>query len=150
MNDHYSSIELELEEHGIHLSTTVGDSMYPMLRNRKDIVVLEKPEGRLKKYDVPLYKRPDGQYVLHRILKVYQEGYVICGDNRFQREYPVPHTWVIGVMRGFYRGEKYIDCNDFKYKCYVHLWCDLFYLRAFILLLKRFIRRSIRAIKNKR
>lgn len=150
MNDYIHTIEHELEKEGVHLSTTVGDSMYPLLRNRKDIIVIEKPKGQLKRYDVPLYKRPDGKYVLHRILKVRKDGYVICGDNRYYREYCVPHSWVIGVMKGCYRGEKYIDCTDLKYKCYVHLWCDFFYIRAGILFLYRFFRRCIRAGKIKR
>ena len=35
--------------------TNVGKSMMPMLRQRRDLLIIErKPPGRLKKYDVPL------------------------------------------------------------------------------------------------
>jgi len=64
------SIEELLEENGKHFQTTVGDSMEPMLRDRKNVVEIVKPTRPLKRYDLPLYRRPDGKYVLHRILKV--------------------------------------------------------------------------------
>ena len=61
--------------------------MLPLIRQGKDLLLIaRKPEGRLSKYDVPLYRRDSGQYVLHRILKVRENDYVICGDNRWHRE----------------------------------------------------------------
>lgn len=128
-----TTLEQELRAGRVCASTTSGDSMYPMLRNRRDVVVIEPLSGRLKRYDLPLYRRPDGQYVLHRILHVREKGYVICGDNRWHREYPVPHEWILGVVTGFYRGDSYISVNAPGYRFYVHLWCDLFWVRALIL-----------------
>ena len=87
-----SKIEEELERSGKILQTTIGNSMEPMLRNRQNIVVIEKADGLLKKYDLPLYRRPNGKYVLHRILKVRKNDYIICGDNRIRRE-TVPESW---------------------------------------------------------
>ena len=63
------SIVEGLKKTGYHASTTVGYSMYPLLRDRRDNIVVRPCNGRLKKYDVPLYKRGD-EYVLHRIIKV--------------------------------------------------------------------------------
>ena len=71
-----SKIEGELERSGKILQTTIGDSMEPMLQNRQNIVVIEKADGLLKKYDLPLYRRPNGKYVLHRILKVRKNDYI--------------------------------------------------------------------------
>ena len=45
-----------------------GISMLPMLRQEIDSVVLSAIPDRLEKYDLPLYRRDDGKYVLHRIL----------------------------------------------------------------------------------
>ena len=47
-----TNIENQLREQGFHVSTTVGHSMRPMLRDRCDRVII-KPLGteRLKKYD---------------------------------------------------------------------------------------------------
>ena len=71
-----TSLEEELRSGKACVSTTVGDSMEPMLRNRKDTIIIEPVHGRLKRYDLPLYRRPDGKYVLHRILHVKKNGYV--------------------------------------------------------------------------
>ena len=46
-----------------------GVSMLPMLRQERDTIELSPIVGRLKKYDLPLYQRESGQYVLHRIVK---------------------------------------------------------------------------------
>ncbi len=134
------SIEELLEENGKHWQTTVGDSMEPMLKNRKSIVEIVKPERPLKRYDLPLYRRPSGQYVLHRILKVKKDAYVTCGDNRCSRE-RVPKEWVIGVMSGYYKNGRYISEKSFKYRLYVHLWCDFFLIRAAIVFVRLKCRR---------
>ena len=59
-----TSLEEELRSGKTCVSTTVGDSMEPMLRNRRDTIIIEPVHGRLKRYDLPLYRRPDGKYVL--------------------------------------------------------------------------------------
>ena len=69
-------IEDVLREKGLYVSTTAGVSMYPMLRDRRDTIMIRPAEGRLKKYDVPLYRRGKA-YVLHRIVKVLPDSYVI-------------------------------------------------------------------------
>lgn len=139
-----STFEEEIQRKGKLIYTNVGDSMMPLIRQGKDLMIIEKTEGRLKKYDVPLYKRDSGQYVLHRILKVREKDYVICGDNRWQKEYGVEDRHIIGVLTGIVRDGKEISVKDRKYKIYVHLWCDLFFLRAFILRASLFIKRRFR------
>ena len=112
-----TSLEEELRSGKACVSTTVGDSMEPMLRNRKDTIIIEPVHGRLKRYDLPLYRRPDGKYVLHRILHVKKNGYVICGDNRWWKE-NVPDEWIVGVVTEFYRREEHIYITDRKYRLY--------------------------------
>ena len=147
MNDRYSTFEAEIEKHGQLIYTNVGDSMMPLLRQGKDLLVISrKPAGRLKKYDVPLYKRDSGQYVLHRILKVRKNDYVVCGDNRWYRETGVTDRHVIGVLTAVIRDGKTVFVTDRKYRMYVHLWCDFFFIRAMILWLKalpRIIKRKL-------
>ena len=46
-----------------------GVSMLPLLRQGRDAVVLSPLPERLRKYDVVLYRRRNGQYVLHRIVE---------------------------------------------------------------------------------
>ena len=42
-----SHIEDVLAENGVFVSTTVGMSMYPMLRNRRDTIIIRPYTGRL-------------------------------------------------------------------------------------------------------
>ncbi len=130
-----STYEQELEQKGKLIYTNVGDSMLPLIRQRRDLVIIEKrPEGRCKKYDVVFYRRPDGKHVLHRIVKVRKHDYVICGDNRRVREFGVPDEWIIGVLTGVVRDGKQINVTDRKYRLYAHLWCDFFWIRAAVIL----------------
>lgn len=90
----------------------VGVSMWPMLRNRHDVMMVVPAEGELRRYDVALYRRGE-KYVLHRVVGHYgkgsEKGYVICGDNCVMLEY-IPREDVLGVLRGFYRDGRHIDC----------------------------------------
>jgi signal peptidase I len=127
-----STFEEQLAKTGKLIYTNKGDSMMPLIKQDRDLLIIEPVHGRLKKYDVPLYKRDNGQYVLHRILKVREQDYVICGDNRWSKEYGITDKHIIGVLTAVVRDGKEISVNDRKYKLYVHLWCDLFPVRAFV------------------
>ena len=119
------------------VTVPVGISMWPMLKNRKDHIVIEKVNRPLRKYDVPLYRRPglQNKYVLHRIIKVRKKGgYVICGDNLWKKEYDITDQEIVGVLKGFFKGDKYIDCETSKgYHCYVYVWRFFYPLRACLL-----------------
>ncbi len=117
MND-YTSYEAQLNEGKTLTCFTVGDSMEPLLYNRKTHVFLRKAEGTLKRNDIPLYRRPTGEYVLHRIIRVGKDCYYIRGDNRVGLE-TVPKDWVLGVVTQIYRNGKYISVTDPGYRLYV-------------------------------
>ena len=127
-----STFEEQLKKNGKLIYTNKGNSMMPLIKQDRDLLVIEPVHGRLKKYDVPLYKRDSGQYVLHRILKVRPKDYVICGDNRWFREYGIEDRHIIGVLTAVIRNGKEVPVNNWKYRLYVHLWCDLFPIRAVI------------------
>ncbi len=130
MNTRFEDV---LAREGRLIYTNVGGSMLPMLRPKRDLLVIERPNGKLRRYDVPLYKRDSGKYILHRVLKVRKDGYVLCGDNQWWREYGVTDRQIVGVLTAFVRDGKEIPVADRWYWLYVHLWCDLFWLRAAIL-----------------
>ena len=107
----------------------VGISMWPMLRNRHDVMMVVPAKGELHRYDVALYRRRE-KYVLHRVVGHYErgseKGYVICGDNCVTLEY-IPREDVLGVLIGFYRDGRRIDCTTSRaYHAYMKLWVALF------------------------
>lgn len=121
-------IKAFMDQNGFFMNTTVGMSMYPMLRPKRDTVLIYPYEGRLKKYDVPLYKVGDN-YILHRIIKVLPDSYIIRGDNRMDKEYGIRDEDIIGVLTSFYRDEKQIELNSFRYFIYVRVWHYSFPIR---------------------
>ena len=65
-------------------------------------------------------------------------------DNRWWKDY-VPDEWILGVVTEFYRGEIHISVRYPTYRLYVHLWCDLFLIRAAILRIKNKLQRIKKA-----
>ena len=107
-----------------------GVSMLPMLRQGLDSVVLSPLPDKLEKYDLPLYQRESGQYVLHRIVAV-GETYTCLGDNQFVLEHGLTHSQMIAVVTAFYRGEKYHSVKEPGYRLYCRLWYGSRGLRRF-------------------
>lgn len=99
-----------------------GMSMLPMLRQGIDSVVLSAAPDKLKKYDLPLYQRLDGRYILHRIVGVGEEYYACMGDNQFRVELGVARAQVIGIVSGFYRKDRFISTNNLLYRLYCRFW----------------------------
>lgn len=146
----FYSFEELLEKDGYIVYTNVGYSMLPLLRQRRDVIEIRKKEPkRCKKYDVVLYKRGN-KYILHRILKVLPDGYIIAGDHNTFLERDVTDDMILGVMTRVIRNGKSIDVNTNRlYRCYVHLWCDFYPLRAAILRGKAWVRGVLGAVKRR-
>ena len=120
-----SPLEQEIASGRPTVILTVGDSMKPLLYNKSTRVVIMKTNGDLKKNDLPVYKRPSGQFVMHRIIKVDEDYYYTRGDNRCGLE-QVPKVWVQGVVTEIYRKNRRFSVRSKGYRTYVYLW-KLFY-----------------------
>ena len=128
-------IEDVLKEKGVYMGPTVGVSMLPMLKTRRDTIVVKPKTERLKRLDVALYKRGDA-YILHRVLQVIDGGYIIRGDNCYADE-NVPEDAVIGVLTEFFRKDKHILCTDEKYIRYAEKRLKRYKFRRFFVQIKR-------------
>lgn len=117
-----------------------GISMLPMLRQGIDCVILSPLLERLQKYDLPLYRRDDGKYVLHRIVEV-GDTYTCMGDNQFVPEPGLRHDQMIAVVTSFTRGDRQISVAAPGYRLYCRFW---HYSRP----LRHFWRRGIGRIKR--
>ncbi len=115
-----------------------GTSMLPMIRQGIDSVVLSPISGKLKKYDLPLYQRDNGKYVLHRIIDVGC-AYTCIGDNQFVSESNLRQDQMIAVVTAFYRGGNKHNTSEFGYQLYCRFW---YYSRP----IRKFWRRGIRWI----
>ena len=106
-----TAVESELKKNGVYASVTSGVSMRPLFKTNRDMVILKRPEAEPRKYDVVLYKVASGRYVLHRIIKVTPDKFIIRGDNTFTLEY-VPKDAVLGVLTEFNRKGKRISADN--------------------------------------
>lgn len=143
------TIEEILKKQGLYVCTTSGVSMRPLFRHRQDTVILRPATGRLKKYDVPLYRRGN-DYVLHRVVKVLPDSYVICGDNCEQLEHGITDDQIVGVLTEFYRGERHVSVTNPLYRAYARLWCGSFPLRMLWRRTRRVAARLFRKIFPKK
>ena len=110
-----------------------GRSMRPMLKGKRDTVTIVKPQGRLKKYDLPLYRRANGAFVMHRVMKVQKDGYVMRGDAQYTYEPGVTDEQIIGVMTSFIRNGKKITADSLGYRLYCRVFCPCYPLKRFVL-----------------
>lgn len=108
-----------------------GRSMLPMLREGVDSVTLSPAPNRLSKYDIPLYRRSDGSYILHRVVDVSDEGYTMCGDNQYRFEKGISHSQIVAIVTEFRRDRKSYGTDNRLYRVYCVLWCATRPIRHF-------------------
>lgn len=124
--------------------TTTGGSMLPMLREKRDLIVVERPRGRLNKYDVALFRGEGGKCILHRVIRVEPDGYVLRGDNNRASERGIREEQILGVLTAFVRDGREIAVTDERYRLYVRLWCALYHPRMALRALRAMAGRALR------
>ncbi len=103
-------------------------------------MILSPLPQRLKKYDFPLYRRENGQFVLHRVVKVGQR-YTCIGDHQFVLEEGLCHEQMLAVVTGFVRKGKTYSVAHPGYWLYCRFWHYSRPIRHFWLRGIRFLRR---------
>lgn len=145
----HSNLKEILAKDGTVAFTTSGVSMWPLFRHRKDTIIVTKRQKRLKKYDIALFQ-VNNKFILHRIVKVLDHSYIICGDNCLTKEYGIKDEQILGYVTQFYRGNRLISCNNFWYRLYVYIWVNLYPIRTLIKKSKIWIKKIIRVKTWKR
>lgn len=145
-----NSTKLEdiLKRDGVLIYKTRGVSMRPLLKENRDLVTIRPYTGRLKKYDVPLYRKHGGGYLLHRIIEVRDNDYVIRGDNTFVKEYGITDNRIVGVLTGFKRKKKDYSVDNTGFKIYSRVWNFIYPVRFVLHKIRRFGGKIKRAIKG--
>ena len=92
-----------------------GTSMNPLLFQGRDYVLIKKVDNSLKIGDIPLYRRRDNSFILHRIVGKDEKGYIMCGDNQFILEYGITDENIIGVVSKMNIDGNMISVDDKKY-----------------------------------
>lgn len=104
-----------------------GTSMLPLIVQKRDSVILRRNfDIPAKKHDIAFYRRTNGQFVLHRVMKICNDGtYTMCGDNQLSLEKGICPEQIIGYVSGLYRNDKEIKMDGFRYSFYVFWWTKM-------------------------
>ena len=111
-----------------------GNSMFLLLRNGKDVVVLEKcPAESLQPMDVVLF-RYRGGHVLHRILQRKGNNLLIQGDGSIVAMEQCTVDDVVGKVTSVHRPSgKTVSVESWQWKLPSRLWRVSNTLRFFLL-----------------
>ena len=124
--------QLLREGHAVQLPPR-GWSMYPLIVQGRDSVVIEPVEVRsLRRGDVILYRRDGGPLVLHRICRIVPEGYFTVGDNQRQIEGPLRPDQIRGRMSAVIRNGRTVPVESAVYRVLTGIWLLLRPLRPTI------------------
>ena len=121
------SAEQVLIQKGFFATTVVGTSMLPMLKERRDTVVVKPLNAPPKKYDVVLFRR-DGQLVLHRVVGRKDDHFLIRGDNCIGCD-RATQAQILGKMTSFTRKGKQRNANSLLWRHYGRFWVLSFPVR---------------------
>lgn len=111
------TIEEVISAGGVFRLYPRGKSMLPLLHEGSDSVELVKPDG-YRVGDVLLYRRTNGQFVLHRLIAVERGTLTFCGDHQNTLEYGVPKSAVLAKMGGYFTGDEHHTLDTPEYRRY--------------------------------
>ena len=134
----YPILETQLQRGEAQLPVT-GVSMTPTIRGGRDFVRLKQMERPAKRGDILLYRRENGQFILHRVVK---GGEVLkcCGDRQLETETVRPEQ-ALAVVSAICRKGRWFAVTSPLYRLCAAVWMIL-PLRRLALFLRRKIRRK--------
>ena len=114
-----------------------GTSMFPFIRNGKDTVKLTPVNQQLAQKDVVLFSY-NGNYILHRIVKIEGDRYLIQGDGIYSSYESCSREDIIGKVTEIHRysgNDKYkiYSTDDWIWRIYSTCWMHLRPFRRYLL-----------------
>lgn len=111
-----------MEEGKVVSLVITGSSMTPFLCPERDRVFLKKAEGPLAKGDMAFFRRPNGQYVFHRVWRVKGDQYYFLGDAQTEIEGPVPREAIFALAIQAERKGQLQQPGCFWWEFFRHVW----------------------------
>ena len=134
-----------LNKDGVLMFTNVGYSMYPLIKQREDVLKIVKSDS-FKRGDIVLYKSEEEHYVLHRILRFKKDKVILAGDHNPFKDKPIEKTQILGVLRQINKKDgKIIDLSKDK-RCRRFFYTNFFHVKAFFQRIGNFL--HLRKIKE--
>ena len=133
-----------LQKDGELFFTNVGYSMYPLIKEREDILHIVTSDS-YKRGDIILFKSNIDHYVLHRILRIKKDKIITAGDYNYFKDQPIAKEQVLGKLIEIKKKDgKVIDLSKDK-KGRKFWYTNFFHIKAFFQLVGKAL--HIRKIK---
>ena len=127
-----------LDKDGELIFTNVGYSMYPLIKQREDVLRIVKSDT-YKKGDIVLYKSEIDHYVLHRVLKIKKDKIILAGDYNYWKDKPIVKEQVLGKLISIKKKDgQVIDLSKDK-KARKFFYTNFFYIKAFFQMVGKFL-----------
>ena len=120
-----------LEREGELFYTNVGFSMYPLIREREDILHIIS-STTYKRGDIVLYLSSNDKYVLHRIIKIKKDKYILAGDYNYFKDQPISRDQILGILVSIKKKDGSIIDLKVKKKVRRFFYTYFFYPKALI------------------
>jgi signal peptidase len=125
--------------------TVTGNSMMPFLREDTDSVELSSVNfNDLRFGQIPLIKRNNGQYILHRLVYKKKNCFYISGDAELWIEGPIMPDQLIAVVTNIWHNDKQVSLTSISWKLATTIWWLRLPVRYIFVCLKRFIKRLMK------
>lgn len=111
----------------------LGSSMAPFLVHRRDTVWLSAPTRPLKAGDIVLYRRRNGEYILHRVRSVKGGVYTMIGDAHTVSEPGIAPAQILGIVTHALRKGKTQQPGTFWWEFFARFWVRVIPLRPIFL-----------------
>ena len=119
----YMEMIRALLEDGQEVSMIVtGNSMRPFLKHGRDKICMKKTDRKLRKGDIVFYRRENGQYVMHRILKCGDQSYTLLGDGQIVPESGIRQEQIFARITKVQVRGKWIGSENFRWRFFEHIW----------------------------
>ena len=139
--DAYMPVLRELLAQGQSVSLTVtGERMSPFLRHGRDQIRLAAVTAPPQRGDMVFFRRRNGQYIMHRVLRRMPDGnYAIIGDGQQQVESPIAPEQIFAVVTQVCRKGVWLGPESFWWRFFAGPWLTLLPLRPLLRRMARFI-----------
>ena len=116
-----------------------GTSMLPLIVQGRDSVVLKRnKEIPARKNDIAFYRRTNGQFVLHRVMKIEKDGtYTMCGDHQLTLERGIEAEQIIAYVSALYKDQRKVNLHSFRHSLYLLFWNRLLLRRLVLGVVRR-------------
>jgi hypothetical protein len=120
-----------------------GSSMSPFIKNG-DLITVSPPDNPIPRCgDVMAFLHPlTGGIIVHRLIKMQGDHFVMKGDNRYGTDGCVPKEGLLGRVTGVKRGGKDIKPGLGPERLFIALFSRTGLLVPFVRLARTFLRRG--------